>query len=121
MDNTIQLLMFSVVGILIVLILLIMTSIKWLYNIRVNIDHLDKKTKDFPNTFSQDIEVAKLLHQELKELININAKKEEEILQGVFFSEEIKIYLNMLLTEIIAFNKRNHLSKEQQATNNEDN
>ncbi|MCC8398645.1 MAG: hypothetical protein LN569_05105 [Rickettsia endosymbiont of Labidopullus appendiculatus] len=121
MDNTIQLLMFSVIGIIIVEILLIMVSIKWLYNIQFNIDHVIKKSQDLPDNFTKGIEEVKLLHQELRELININDKKEDKILQGLFFSEEIKIYINMLLTEIRDLKEQNHLSKKQGASNNENN
>ncbi len=121
MDNTIQLLMISVIGMIIVEILLIMISIKWLYNIQFNIDHIVKRSQDLPNNFTKSIEEVKLLHQELKEFININAKKEDKILQGLFFSEEIKIYINMLLTEIKDFKEQNQLSKKQGTSNNENN
>jgi hypothetical protein len=118
MDKTIQLLMISVIGTLIVEIILIMISIKWLYNIRINSEHIAKMSKDFPNIFTKGIEEAKLLHQELKKLININAEKENNILQGLFFSEEVKMHIKMLLTEIREFKEWTQLSEK--ASNNED-
>ncbi|WP_375318542.1 hypothetical protein [Candidatus Tisiphia endosymbiont of Oplodontha viridula] len=121
MDNTIQLLLLSVIGIIIVVILLIMISIKWLYNIWFNINHVAKRSEDFPHTFTNDIEEVKLLRQKLKELINITAKEEEKILQSVFFSEEIKICINMLLIEIREFKEQNQLSKKQEASSNDNN
>lgn len=91
MDNRIHLLMILVVGMLIMEIILIMISIKWLYNIWVNNEHIAESSKDFPSIFTKDIEEVKLLYQELKKLIHINGKKEDKILHGLFFSEEIKI------------------------------
>ncbi len=95
MNHTIQLLMISVVGVLIIEIILILTSIKWLYNIRVNSEHIAKSSKDFSSIFTKDIEEVKLLYQKLKKLIHINGEKEDKILHGLFFSEEIKIYRNV--------------------------
>ncbi|HJD57610.1 MAG TPA: hypothetical protein LFW13_00535 [Rickettsia endosymbiont of Sericostoma sp.] len=118
MDNRIQLLMILVVGMLIMEIILIMISIKWLYNIWVNSENIAESSKDFPSIFTKDIEEVKLLYQELKKLIHINGKKEDKILHGLFFSEEIKIHIEMLLTEIREFKKQCRMSEK--ACNNED-
>ncbi len=119
MSNTIyqQLLIISEIGMIIVAILLIMISIKWLNNIRFSIDYVAKISQDFSSMLNKAKGEMQLIHQELREVINITSKKENKILQGLFYSEEIKIHMDTLLTELREFKELIRQNKKQETDN----
>ncbi|WP_417905222.1 hypothetical protein [Candidatus Tisiphia endosymbiont of Micropterix aruncella] len=99
-------------------ILLILRYVKWLNSIRLTYNNISSSGKEFANTYTRAKGELDLLHQDIKKLTTLIAKKEHHLLHTTFHLEEMQTCITILLDEFREFVK---LSKPKERIEKKDN